>query len=157
MAKHGPVPTPVSPSARSVGRCVTTLLCASALSCAVGDAASSATYPRPMLRVSAAKGQVELLAVAPSHGERLQAPSAPTETRLRRLLRREVDHELGVKARTILDETRSEPFGAELRFELRGKPYAAVIERHYHAPGGEARPWGWHRGISLFAVEPVGA
>ena len=46
--------------------------------------------------------------------------------------------------------------GAEIPFEVEGKDFVAKIERHYHEPGGQAKPWGWHRGISLFVVVPVG-
>jgi hypothetical protein len=80
---------------------------------------------------------------------------AVTKTKLRRLRQREVTRAHGIKAKELLNSTRGQPYGTEVRFDIDGKTFAGVVERHYHEPGGEARPWGWHRGISLFAVEPV--
>lgn len=47
------------------------------------------------------------------------------------------------------------PFGTDIPFEMDGKSYVGRIERHYHPPGGELRPWGEHPGCSLFIVEPA--
>lgn len=84
-------------------------------------------------------------------------PEFPTKVkvRLRRLKQAETTREHGIKAREILNSTRDKAFGSDVPFELDGKFYVARIEHHYHEPGGQARPWGWHRGISLFAVEFV--
>jgi len=73
----------------------------------------------------------------------------------RRLLNRETTRAHGIQARKILDSTRDQSYGHEVVFEIDGQSYMARIERHYHEPGGQARPWGWHRGISLFAVVPA--
>ncbi|MEZ4440943.1 MAG: hypothetical protein R3B72_17730 [Polyangiaceae bacterium] len=94
-----------------------------------------------------------------SHGRPALAtttePRAPWTAR--RLRFAEVDSSLGLRARAILEATRDEGFGHEVRFNHRGRRLMARIERHYHEPGGPARPWGWHRGVSLFAVaEPDG-
>ena len=32
-----------------------------------------------------------------------------------------------------------------------GKTYATWIEQHYHEPGGAAKPWGLHHGVTLLA------
>jgi hypothetical protein len=32
-----------------------------------------------------------------------------------------------------------------------GKTYATWIEQHYHPPGGETRPWGYHHGVTILA------
>jgi hypothetical protein len=32
-----------------------------------------------------------------------------------------------------------------------GNTYATWIEQHYHSPGGEARPWGYHHGVTILA------
>ncbi len=34
-----------------------------------------------------------------------------------------------------------------------GKTYATWIEQHYHPPGGDTRPWGYHHGVTLLAQE----
>ena len=83
------------------------------------------------------------------------AEASETPVTFRRLLRRETTREHGIQARKILDSTRDQSYGHEVVFEVDGHSYMARIERHYHEPGGEARPWGWHRGISLFAVVPA--
>lgn len=33
-----------------------------------------------------------------------------------------------------------------------GKTYATWIEQHYHEPGGAAKPWGLHHGVSVLAA-----
>ncbi len=33
-----------------------------------------------------------------------------------------------------------------------GKTYATWIEQHYHPPGGTARPWGLHHGVTLLTT-----
>ena len=40
----------------------------------------------------------------------------------------------------------SKPFVAD------NKDFVARIEQHYHPPGGALRPWGPHKGVSVFAV-----
>ena len=32
-----------------------------------------------------------------------------------------------------------------------GNTYATWIEQHYHPPGGDLRPWGYHHGVTLLA------
>lgn len=32
-----------------------------------------------------------------------------------------------------------------------GKTYATWIEQHYHEPGGAAKPWGLHHGVTVLA------
>ena len=32
-----------------------------------------------------------------------------------------------------------------------GKTYATWVEQHYHEPGGAAKPWGLHHGVTLLA------
>jgi hypothetical protein len=44
-------------------------------------------------------------------------------------------------------------FGSEIEITIAGKPYVARIERHFHPEGGAVKPWGFHPGVSLFAVE----
>jgi hypothetical protein len=78
------------------------------------------------------------------------------ETKLRRLRGDDVTSKMGRKASAILKSTYDLPMGSEVPFEMGGNQYAAKIELHYHIPEVHPLPWGWHRGISLFAVVPVG-
>jgi len=34
--------------------------------------------------------------------------------------------------------------------EHAGVPVAVAIENHFHEPNGPVKPWGWHKGASLF-------
>lgn len=64
----------------------------------------------------------------------------------RRMKTVEIDRILQKKAQSMLDEE----YGKVLYFTHKGKNVAVAIESHYHEPGGEAKPWGWHKGASLF-------
>ena len=141
-----------------VGWFLANLACAAAISCTPGMPAASAD------NVVAFRHKYVALPHLSVHPEPQQAADsaeaadeaqAEAETKLRRLRQREVTRAHGMKAKELLNATRGQPFGTEVRFDIDGNSYAAVVEHHYHEPGGEARPWGWHRGISLFAVEPV--
>ncbi len=68
---------------------------------------------------------------------------------LRRLRRAEVTRAVAKMARVIIDEHHEEPFGTEISFKIEGKTYVARIERHYHPPGGDKFPWGYHPGASI--------
>lgn len=72
----------------------------------------------------------------PAHLRRLTAPEVPVPMRagLHTLLRQHSDAKVGALIPTTFD----------------GKTYIARIETHYHPEGGPVRPWGNHRGISLF-------
>lgn len=50
-------------------------------------------------------------------------------------------------------KTCTEPFGTFETFVHDGKRYAAALEEHFHEPGGPVKPWGPHKGISLFMLK----
>lgn len=65
----------------------------------------------------------------------------------RRMRDKEVTHELAELAKTFLKF----PYGAVEPVEnTAGLDVLAALEQHYHPPGGEAKPYGWHKGVSLF-------
>lgn len=78
-------------------------------------------------------------------------PPAPATT-LRRLTNAEVTPEISAEAVRILRAYRDQPYGFEVPFVANGREYVGRIERHYHPPGGAARPWGHHKGVSVLAV-----
>ncbi len=84
------------------------------------------------------------------HPTQVHSAKAGDETRLMRLLQADVNRAIVLEARRIISEHHLDPFGTEIPFEADGKRYVAVIERHYHPPGGEAKPWGYHPGVSVF-------
>jgi peptidoglycan LD-endopeptidase CwlK len=75
---------------------------------------------------------------------------------VRRLEQSEVTPELTTAARWVLRKFvfDSAAFGAEIDTGIvlpSGEAVIARLERHYHPPGGSMKPWGYHRGVSLFA------
>jgi hypothetical protein len=45
------------------------------------------------------------------------------------------------------------PVGTVVPIELEGRLYVGRVEVHYHKEGGTKRPWGRHRGITLYAAD----
>ncbi|MBK6683032.1 MAG: peptidoglycan-binding protein [Deltaproteobacteria bacterium] len=41
-------------------------------------------------------------------------------------------------------------YGTEIPFELDGQRYLARLERHYHPPGFQGGPNGWHKGVTVY-------
>ncbi len=42
------------------------------------------------------------------------------------------------------------PLGTVTKLPTDGRDIAADIEPHFHEPGGPTKPWGWHKGVSLY-------
>jgi len=62
----------------------------------------------------------------------------------------EMTTEIARRAREILDANRDTEYGTEVPFEVEGQPYVGRIEEHYHEPGGSKKPWGRHRGVTVY-------
>ena len=72
----------------------------------------------------------------------------------RRPLRpQETTAEIERRAKEILDANSGAEIGTEVPFEIDGRAYVARIEEHYHEPGGQLRPWGHHRGVTVYRAE----
>ena len=65
----------------------------------------------------------------------------------------EMTTEIARRARAILDENDGAAFGTEVPFEIDGQSYIGRIEEHYHEPGGPKKPWGRHRGVTVYHAE----
>ena len=65
----------------------------------------------------------------------------------------EMTTEIARKAREILDGYSDAAYGTEVPFEIDGHRYIGRIEEHYHEPGGPKRPWGRHRGVTVYHGE----
>jgi hypothetical protein len=65
----------------------------------------------------------------------------------------EMTAEIARRAREILDANSDVAFGTEVPFEVDGQSYIGRIEEHYHEPGGSRRPWGRHRGVTVYHAE----
>jgi hypothetical protein len=81
---------------------------------------------------------------------------------MRRLKQAEVTKELtqfAIETRRVhLAPSVSKPIGTVIPsgiFLASGEEVVAVIEEHYHEPGGPVKPWGKHKGVSLFARATV--
>jgi len=115
-------------------------------------------YPRvnPMFLGSAfviAAGLVLLAQAFPDEEENMPPegpPRAPVAIDLpagyRRVRGDEVTAELSSAAQSVLASHGGAPFGTVVPID---DEYAGLIEEHYHPPGGAARPWGFHHGVSL--------
>jgi len=76
--------------------------------------------------------------------------STPIPAGWRRLQTAEVTPELLGFARSALGSIGSEPYGTTTSFKSStGGEYMAMVEQHYHTPGGPVKPWGLHHGITL--------
>jgi hypothetical protein len=75
------------------------------------------------------------------------------QRRLRRLKHRDLNMDLMLVSADLIKRHHAKRIGSEIDVEIAGKPYVARIERHFHPEGGAIKPWGFHPGVSLFAVE----
>lgn len=65
----------------------------------------------------------------------------------------EVNPELVKRANELLWDEHA-PVGTDIPFELNGKNYVARFAIHYHEFGGTKKPWGYHKGVTLYSTEP---
>lgn len=68
----------------------------------------------------------------------------------RRVKQAEVTPPLTEIAKQVLVAYGTSPLGTNVPFVYQGADMTAVIEEHYHTPGGPLKPWGKHKGVSLF-------
>src|SRR6188508_2750495 len=90
------------------------------------------------LAVDAPLGTRVLAPVVQAEPEQLQPA---VKRRLRRLKRAEIDTEMMLASADVIKEHYLDRVGTEVELEVQGKQYVARIERHYHPPGGELKPW----------------
>lgn len=53
----------------------------------------------------------------------------------------------------VARELLAKPMGSETVRDLDDGSYAFVVERHYHAPESGLTPVGWHKGVTVYALE----
>jgi hypothetical protein len=46
------------------------------------------------------------------------------------------------------------PVGTDIPLEVNGKSYIARFALHYHEFGSAQKPWGYHKGVTLYSTEP---
>lgn len=67
--------------------------------------------------------------------------------------RRAKASEVGPEAIRQAKASLSRPWGSWVPFEEGGRQKGILLEWHYHEPGGSVKPWGWHKGASVFVRE----
>jgi hypothetical protein len=72
---------------------------------------------------------------------------------MRKLTPEELTPQLIRKSNEVLWKFDSSPVGSEILLEAEGKSFIARFEEHFHEVGGPQRPWGFHKGITLYAAE----
>ena len=72
--------------------------------------------------------------------------------KLRRMRKEEISQDMLAAAAKIVHEHHAKPVGTQIQIDVNGKPLVARIERHFHPEGGQVKPWGFHPGVSLFAL-----
>ena len=80
---------------------------------------------------------------APTDFQNFKQPSLPGYSRMRAA---DVPASLLPRLRPLL----AAPLGTVTKLPTEGRDIAAVIEPHFHEPGGPVKPWGWHKGVSLY-------
>jgi hypothetical protein len=93
--------------------------------------------------------RVEDLPVAPVRRPE-DLPVAPT--RVRALRPDEVTPALIRVADKLLWDD-DPPLGTQVDFVVEGREYMARLELHFHDVGGPLRPWGYHKGVTLYATQ----
>jgi hypothetical protein len=101
------------------------------------------------------KAQSGAPAIDPAYGEQTRVALA-VPSGWRRVTGSEVAAlpELGVTANALRNTSgfTSMQYGTLSPFVASdGNTYATWIEQHYHPPGGDLRPWGYHHGVTLLA------
>ena len=72
---------------------------------------------------------------------------------LRKLTPEELTPALIRKADEVLWKYDDAPIGSEIVLEAEGKSFVARFEQHFHEIGGPKKPWGFHKGVTLYAAE----
>lgn len=106
-------------------------------------------------------GRAAVRRVAHAVRAAVKAPPAPPVLKvedlppvvMRKLTPEELTPALIRKSNEVLWKFDSSPVGSEILLEAEGKSFIARFEEHFHEVGGPQRPWGFHKGITLYAAE----
>jgi len=92
-------------------------------------------------------------AVGASPGQPLRIEDLPSVSAAVRPLRTdELNAELVKRADDLLWNHPS-PVGVDVPLEVNGKSYVARFAYHYHEFGSAKKPWGYHKGVTLYSTE----
>lgn len=70
----------------------------------------------------------------------------------RKLTEAELTPKLIRRAEELL-ATEYPALGSEIPLEVDGRIYFGRVELHFHEEGGPKKPWGYHRGMTLYSAE----
>jgi len=92
------------------------------------------------------------VAAAPGAGRAVRVEDLPSVSAAVRPLRpEELNPELVKRADDLLWNHPS-PVGVDVPLEVDGKSYVARFAYHYHEFGGAKKPWGYHKGVTLYST-----
>jgi hypothetical protein len=112
---------------------------------AINDARTRAQLSQEQQLIDQEQGPVEPV-------ERVEDLPVTPFTAVRKLSTGELTPELVRRAAALL-LSRLPPLGTEIPLEVHGRMYIARVETHFHEIGGPKRPWGYHRGMTLYWAE----
>lgn len=90
--------------------------------------------------------------VAPVSYSTSVASASRCTRKLRRIKTAELNTETIQISATIVHAHYRDPIGTEISFDSGNRHFVGRIERHYHEFDSKGRPWGFHKGCSLFVV-----
>ncbi|HXK18149.1 MAG TPA: hypothetical protein VNG33_10125 [Polyangiaceae bacterium] len=93
--------------------------------------------------VTATDGASPFDPTVPAEFRTFKPPSLPGYSRMRA-------SDVPASIRPKLPPLLASPLGTVTKLPTDGRDIAAVIEPHFHEPGGPVKPWGWHKGVSLY-------
>ncbi len=94
-------------------------------------------------KVTATDGPSPFDPTVPAEFRDFKPPTMPGYSRMR-------DADVPASVRPKLPPLLVSPLGTITKLPTDGRDIAAVIEAHFHEPGGPVKPWGWHKGVSLY-------
>jgi hypothetical protein len=101
----------------------------------------------------AADPKRKTLAAGVAPGQPLRVEDLPSVSAAVRPLRTdELSPELVKRADDLLWNHPS-PVGVDIPLEVNGKSYVARFAYHYHEFGSAKKPWGYHKGVTLYSTE----
>lgn len=89
------------------------------------------------------RGRDEMAETMPAEFRNFKQPSLPGYVRMR-------SADVPAAAFPLLRPLLANALGTVTKLAVPGRDIAAIIEPHYHPPGGATKPWGWHKGVSLW-------
>ena len=110
---------------------------------------------------ASAPGLARVANAAVTKTEKAAPPAPPVVTKvedlprveLRKLTPQELTPSLIKKSEALVWKFDDSPIGTEFLLEAEGRSIVARFEQHFHEWGGPVRPWGPHKGITLYAAE----